>query len=101
KAFGPRANAAIIEGSKVFSKHLMKKYNIPTADYEVFENPSDALTYIRNRGRYPAVVKADGLALGKGVILCDNYKDAKTAVKSIMEDRVFGSSGRRVVVEEF
>lgn len=100
-AFGPRANAAIIEGSKVFSKHLMKKYHIPTAEYEVFERPADALQYIREKNKYPAVIKADGLALGKGVILCDNYDEAREAVKEIMEDKIFGSSGSRVVVEEF
>jgi phosphoribosylamine--glycine ligase len=100
-AFGPKANAAIIEGSKVFAKQLMKKYNIPTADYEVFDNSEKALGYIRRRNRYPVVVKADGLALGKGVSLCEDYHEAKTAVKSIMEDKVFGSSGDRIVVEEF
>lgn len=100
-AFGPRANAAILEGSKVFSKQLMKQYGIPTADYEVFDNPAEALSYIRQKNRYPAVIKADGLALGKGVILCDNYNEAKTAIKTIMEDRIFGASGSRVVVEEF
>ncbi|MDD2361603.1 MAG: phosphoribosylamine--glycine ligase [Oscillospiraceae bacterium] len=100
-AFGPRANAAELEGSKVFSKWLMKKYNIPTADYKVFDNPADALTHIRKQGRYPTVIKADGLALGKGVLLCDSYSEAKAAVKSIMEDRVFGAAGNRVVVEEF
>lgn len=100
-AFGPRANAAVIEGSKVFSKQLMKKYNIPTADYEVFKDPAEALAYIRKKGRYPAVVKADGLALGKGVVLCADYSEAKAAVKSIMEDRIFGASGSMVVVEEF
>lgn len=100
-AFGPRKNAAILEGSKVFSKHLMKKYGIPTARYEVFEKPEEALAYIRQTDRYPAVVKADGLALGKGVILCDDYDAAKEAIHSIMEDRIFGASGSRVVVEEF
>lgn len=100
-AFGPRANAAILEGSKVFSKQLMKKYGIPTAAYEVFDKPAEALTYIRRRDKYPAVVKADGLALGKGVVLCADYAEAKQAVKSIMEDRVFGASGKRIVVEEF
>ncbi len=100
-AFGPNAAAAIIEGSKVFSKRLMKKYNIPTADYEVFDKPADALTYIRRRGQYPTVVKADGLALGKGVILCNDYSEAKDAVKSIMEDKIFGRSGNRIVVEEY
>ncbi|MDD4546577.1 MAG: phosphoribosylamine--glycine ligase [Oscillospiraceae bacterium] len=100
-AFGPRANAAELEGSKVFSKRLMKKYNIPTADYEIFDNPADTLTYIRKQGRYPAVLKADGLALGKGVLLCDNYSQAKAAVKSLMQDKIFGAAGSRVVVEEF
>ena len=100
-AFGPRADAAILEGSKVFSKHLMKKYGIPTAEYEVFDKPADALAYIRRRDKYPAVIKADGLALGKGVILCDNYDEARLAIKEIMEDRIFGASGSRVVVEEF
>ena len=100
-AFGPAANAAILEGSKVFSKDLMKKYHIPTARYEVFDDPRKALEYIRKTDRYPAVVKADGLALGKGVILCDDYAQAKQAVRDIMEDRVFGASGSRVVVEEF
>lgn len=100
-AFGPRKNAAILEGSKVFSKHLMKKYGIPTARYEVFDKPEEALAYIRQTDRYPAVVKADGLALGKGVILCDDYDAAKEAIHSIMEDRIFGASGSRVVVEEF
>lgn len=100
-AFGPRANAAILEGSKVFSKDLMKKYGIPTAAYEVFDDPQAALRYIREQDRYPAVVKADGLALGKGVLLCDTYEDARQAVKEIMEDKVFGASGSRVVVEEF
>ena len=100
-AFGPFANAAILEGSKVFSKQLMKKYGIPTAGYEVFDKPEEARDYIRKQDRYPAVVKADGLALGKGVILCADYEEAKKAIKEIMEDRVFGTSGSRVVVEEF
>lgn len=100
-AFGPFANAAILEGSKVFSKKLMKKYGIPTAGYEVFDKPEEALEYIRRQDRYPAVIKADGLALGKGVVLCADYQEACKAVKEIMEDRVFGESGSRVVVEEF
>ena len=100
-AFGPFANAAILEGSKVFSKKLMKKYGIPTAGYEVFDKPEEALEYIRRQNRYPAVIKADGLALGKGVVLCADYQEACKAVKEIMEDRVFGESGSRVVVEEF
>ena len=100
-AFGPRANAAILEGSKVFSKDLMKKYGIPTAGYEVFDDPQAALNYIKAQDSYPAVIKADGLALGKGVLLCDTYEQAQQAVKEIMEDKVFGDSGSRVVVEEF
>ena len=100
-AFGPRKAAAILEGSKVFSKELMKKYGIPTADYAVFDQPQEALAYVRERDRYPAVIKADGLALGKGVILCDTYEEACQAVKSLMEDKIFGASGSRVVVEEY
>ena len=99
--FGPDANAAVIEGSKVFSKGLMKKYGIPTADYETFDSPVDALGYIKEKGRYPAVVKADGLALGKGVVIAQNEDEAAAALRSIMEDKVFGASGSRVVVEEF
>jgi len=101
RAYGPRANAAIIESSKVFSKNLMKKYNIPTADYEVFENPDEALEYISNQNRYPTVIKADGLALGKGVIIANDFSEANDAIISIMENKIFGDSGRMVVVEEF
>ncbi len=100
KCFGPRANAAIIEGSKVFSKNLMKKYNIPTAQYEVFEDMQKALEYLDN-APIPTVIKADGLALGKGVIIAETREDAKLAVRQMMEDKVFGESGSRVVVEEF
>jgi phosphoribosylamine--glycine ligase len=100
-AFGPRANAAIIESSKVFSKNLMKRYGIPTADYEVFDDPHKALEYIKQRDQYPTVIKADGLALGKGVIIAADFAQAQDAVKTIMEDKVFGSSGNRIVVEEF
>lgn len=100
-AFGPRANAAILEGSKVFSKDLMRRYGIPTAGYAVFDDPNAALAYIREQNTYPAVIKADGLALGKGVVLCDNYAAAEQALHEIMEDRKFGDSGSRVVVEEF
>ena len=100
-AFGPRANAAIIESSKVFSKDLMKRYGIPTADYEVFDDPHKALAYIQKSNKYPAVIKADGLALGKGVIIATDFAEAQDAVKTIMEDKVFGSSGNRIVVEEF
>ena len=101
KAFGPRANAAIIESSKVFSKDLMKKYNIPTAGYEVFDDPAKVLEYVQAQDKYPVVIKADGLALGKGVIIAENFEMAKEAVHSIMEDKVFGASGNHVVVEEF
>ena len=101
KAFGPRANAAIIEGSKVFSKDLMKKYDIPTAKYEVFESSEKAIEYIKSENTYPAVIKADGLALGKGVIIAKDFDEAKTAVRTIMEDKIFGESGSKVVVEEF
>ena len=100
KCFGPRANAAIIEGSKVFSKNLMKKYNIPTAEYEVFDDMDAALSYL-DTAPIPTVIKADGLALGKGVIIAETREDAKQAVRSMMEDKVFGDSGSRVVVEEF
>ena len=98
--FGPRANAAIIEGSKVFSKNLMKKYNIPTAAYEVFEDIEAALNYLET-APIPTVIKADGLALGKGVIIAQTRDEAKTAVRDMMEGGVFGKSGSRVVVEEF
>ena len=98
--FGPRANAAIIEGSKVFSKNLMKKYNIPTAAYEVFDAPEQALAYLAE-AEYPIVIKADGLALGKGVIIAQNHAEAEAAVHSIMEDKVFGASGNQIVIEEF
>ncbi len=101
RAFGPRQCAAIIEGSKVFSKELMKKYSIPTANYEVFEDAEKALEYIRTQNDYPTVIKADGLALGKGVIIAKDYAEAEDAVKSIMCDKVFGESGSRVVIEEF
>ena len=98
--FGPRANAAIIEGSKVFSKNLMKKYGIPTAAYEVFEDMEAALQYLET-APIPTVIKADGLALGKGVIIAQTREEAKTAVRDMMEGGIFGKSGSRVVVEEF
>ena len=101
RAFGPRAEAAITESSKVFSKNLMKKYHIPTADYEVFDDPAKAIEYIEDKNRYPVVIKADGLALGKGVIIAQTQKEARDAVKEIMEDKKFGDSGNKVVVEEF
>lgn len=100
-AFGPNALAAEVESSKVFSKDLMKKYNIPTAGYEVFGNPQDAVAYIEKNNRFPIVVKADGLALGKGVIIAADLQEAKDAVKKIMEDKAFGASGNQVVIEEF
>ena len=99
--FGPHANAAIIEASKAFSKQLMKKYGIPTAAYEIFDNPDEAKAYIRNKGKYPVVVKADGLALGKGVLIANDEDSAMEAVTEIMEDHAFGASGNKVVVEEF
>ena len=98
--FGPKANAAVIEGSKVFSKNLMKKYGIPTASYEVFEDMESALAYL-DTAPVPTVVKADGLALGKGVIIAQTRDEAKSAVRSMMEDKQFGESGSRVVIEEF
>ena len=98
--FGPEAKAAIIEGSKIFSKNLMKKYGIPTAAYEVFDNAEDAVKYLEGC-KYPTVVKADGLALGKGVIIAQNKEEAFAAVHSMMEDMVFGKSGTKIVIEEF
>ena len=98
--FGPRANAAIIEGSKVFSKNLMKKYGIPTAAYEVFDDAEKALAYL-DTAPIPTVIKADGLALGKGVIIADTREKAKAAVISIMQDKQFGKSGDQIVIEEF
>jgi phosphoribosylamine--glycine ligase len=100
RVFGPRKNAAIIEGSKAFSKDLMKKYNIPSAAYETFDNAKDAVTYLETC-RYPIVLKADGLALGKGVLICNTFLDAVQGVKQIMEDKQFGSAGDRLVIEEF
>lgn len=100
KAFGPRKNAAIIEGSKVFAKELMKKYNIPTAEYEVFENSADAVEYVKTR-KCPIVIKAEGLALGKGVIIAQTNDEAVSAVREMMENKKFGDAGSRIVVEEF
>lgn len=100
KCFGPKKNAAIIEGSKAFSKNLMKKYNIPTASFEIFNNAEDALKYLET-APIPTVVKADGLALGKGVIIAMTREEAVDAVKSIMEDKIFGESGNNIVIEEF
>lgn len=101
KTFGPRANAAIIEGSKSFSKGLMKKYGIPTAAYEVFTEEDKAVKYLEDRNSYPAVIKADGLALGKGVIIAKDFEEAKTAVHSMLVDGKFGKSGAEIVIEEF
>ena len=101
KVFGPSKRAAIIEGSKVFSKNLMKKYGIPTAKYEVFDSAEQAIAYVREQNIYPTVVKADGLALGKGVILAQDEQEAADAIRAIMEDRIFGESGANVVIEEF
>ncbi|MDE6059972.1 MAG: phosphoribosylamine--glycine ligase, partial [Clostridia bacterium] len=98
--FGPRANAAIIEGSKAFAKNLMKKYGIPTASYEVFDNLDCALKYLET-APIPTVIKADGLALGKGVIIANTREEAVSAVKSMMQDKAFGKSGDCVVIEEF
>ena len=101
RAFGPRKNAAILEGSKAFSKDLMKKYNIPTAAYENFDDPEKALEYLRTEARFPIVLKADGLALGKGVLICKDLKEAEDGVKEIMEDKKFGNAGNTMVIEEF
>ena len=100
-AFGPSKKAAQIEGSKVFAKNLMKKYGIPTAKYKVFDDPGKVVEYIERENCFPAVIKADGLALGKGVVIAKNLEEAKEAVHSIMEDKIFGKSGNQVVVEEF
>ncbi len=100
RAFGPRKNAAILEGSKAFSKDLMKKYGIPTAAYETFDDPEKALEYIKTAD-YPIVLKADGLALGKGVLICNTLKEAQEGVRTIMEDKKFGDAGNRMVIEEF
>ncbi len=100
RAFGPRKNAAILEGSKAFSKDLMKKYGIPTAAYETFDSAGDALRYLESCD-FPIVLKADGLALGKGVLICDSLEQARAGVRSIMLDKKFGSAGDRLVIEEF
>ncbi len=100
RVFGPRKNAAILEGSKAFSKDLMKKYNIPTAAYENFDDPQKALAYLET-AKMPVVLKADGLALGKGVLICETLEEAKEGVRTIMEDKKFGAAGNRMVIEEF
>ncbi|NLL76581.1 MAG: phosphoribosylamine--glycine ligase [Clostridiales bacterium] len=103
RAFGPRKNAAILEGSKAFSKDLMKKYHIPTASYENFDDANEAITYLEGLGEegFPIVLKADGLALGKGVLICNTLEEAKEGVRTIMLDKQFGSAGNRLVIEEF
>jgi phosphoribosylamine--glycine ligase len=100
RVFGPRKNAAILEGSKAFSKDLMKKYNIPTAAYETFEDPEEALKYLKT-AKFPIVLKADGLALGKGVLICETLEDAVAGVREIMQDKKFGDAGKKMVIEEF
>lgn len=101
KVFGPNKAAAIIEGSKVFAKNLMKKYHIPTADYETFSDFDSALNYIETRKKYPIVIKADGLALGKGVIICNSLEESKAALNKIMIKKSFGKSGNKIVIEEY
>lgn len=100
RVFGPRKNAAILEGSKAFSKDLMKKYHIPTAAYENFDDPGKALAYLET-AKMPVVLKADGLALGKGVLICNTLEEAQEGVRTIMEDKKFGEAGNRMVIEEF
>ena len=101
RIFGPRANAAILEGSKAFSKDLMKKYGIPTAAYENFDRAEDAVRYLKEKASFPIVLKADGLALGKGVLICNSLQEALDGVKTIMEEKQFGDAGSRMVIEEF
>ena len=101
RAFGPRKNAAILEGSKAFSKDLMKKYNIPTAAYENFDNAEEAIKYLKEQASFPIVLKADGLALGKGVLICNTLEEALAGVDEIMLDKKFGAAGNRMVIEEF
>ena len=101
RVFGPRKNAAILEGSKAFSKELMKKYNIPTAAYEVFDKAEDALEYLHTKAKFPIVLKADGLALGKGVLICNTLEEAEDGVCTIMTDKKFGTAGNKMVIEEF
>lgn len=101
RVFGPRKNAAILEGSKAFSKDLMKKYHIPTAAYENFDNPEAAIAYLKEKAEFPIVLKADGLALGKGVLICNTLEEAEEGVNTIMLDKKFGSAGNTLVIEEF
>ena len=100
RAFGPTKEAALIEASKAFSKELMRKYGIPTAEYGLFDDSREAFQYLKSH-KYPLVVKADGLALGKGVLICQNQQEAEAAVISIMEEKKFGDSGNKIVIEEF
>lgn len=100
-SFGPNEHAAVIEASKAFSKELMKKYGIPTADYQIFDNAEDVLDYIKEKNKFPVVIKADGLALGKGVLIASSMADARAAVRELMIDKAFGKAGNKVVVEEF
>lgn len=100
-AFGPNAAAAIIESSKVFAKELMNKYNIPTAGYEVFDSAANAMSYVEKLSEYPLVIKADGLALGKGVIIAESFTEAADAINSMMKDKIFGKSGDKIVIEEY
>ena len=100
RVFGPRKNAAILEGSKAFSKDLMKKYHIPTAAYETFDDPAAALVYLQT-AKFPIVLKADGLALGKGVLICEDLKQAEAGVREIMTDKKFGAAGNKMVIVEF
>jgi len=101
RVFGPRKNAAILEGSKAFSKDLMKKYHIPTAAYENYDDPEKALEYLKTEAKFPIVLKADGLALGKGVLICNTLEEAEAGVREIMQDKKFGNAGDRMVIEEF
>ncbi len=101
RAFGPRKNAAVLEGSKAFAKELMKKYHIPTAAYEIFSDAQEALEYLHTKAKFPVVLKADGLALGKGVLICSTLQEAEEGVCSIMTEQKFGSAGNRMVIEEF
>ena len=101
RTFGPRKNAAILEGSKAFSKDLMKKYNIPTAAYETFDDADAAIAYLKEKAEFPIVLKADGLALGKGVLICNSLEEALEGVATIMQDKKFGDAGNRMVIEEF
>ena len=101
RCFGPSKAAAALEGSKVFSKELMKKYGIPTAAYETFDDPQKAIEYVKAQNSYPTVIKADGLALGKGVIIAEDFAAAEAGIRSIMEDKIFGKSGNQIVIEEF